>query len=345
MCKILVIPKITDATRKNALKFMEKMKPIMSSSDKDGLGYAAVDASGALFGERWHTNAASYVKKAEDKVAAVVGDLYETRYYIPTDGGVNSFGTVNLAGITALTMHTRMATSGRTFENTHPFVYEDHDTSLIHNGVITNTNEFKFKVSSCDSESILISYVNANVNAGLSNIQEMAEKLVGYYACGVFSRTPEGARILDVFKGNTASLYMTYVEELDSYVYSTSQEYVSSACSSLGFKYSDVYSLKEGVAMRFNAAGEMIEKTSFKPRERWSYSGSNHSYNYGGNTTTNTGGGTVIDVSNKGNASGPKFINKNKEKKGKSSLTNEEILFMQLPPGIKRLNNYTLKTE
>lgn len=324
MCKILIVPKITNETRKNALAFMERMKPLMSQGNDDGLGYAAVDSTGALFGQRWHKNAASYRKVAEDKVSPLLGELAETRYFFNTEGGVNSFGSVNLEDMTALTMHTRMATSGRVFENTHPFHYPDADTSLIHNGVIDNVSEFKFKVSSCDSESILISYLEAQVGLGVqAHIQAMAEKLKGYYACGVFSRDGEGNRVLDVFKDGTANLYATYIQELDTNVFCTSKDNIVEACINLGFTHSDIYSIRGGAAFRFNAAGEPIETVKFTPRDRWSYNNYS-SYNNPSTTSSNV----------------TKFENKGKKSKDKSNPSQDEINYMMMPPGIRQLTDY-----
>lgn len=329
MCKILIVPKITNETRKNALRFMERMKPLMSTNNSDGLGYAAVDSTGALFGQRWHKNAASYRKVAEDKVTPLLGELAETRYYVDIAGETNSFGNVNLQDMTALTMHTRMATSGRVFENTHPFHYPDADTSLIHNGIIDNTYDFKFKVSSCDSESILISYLDAQVGLGVQqHIQAMAEKLRGYYACGVFSRDGDGNRILDVFKDGSATLYATYIQELDTNVFCTSKDDIADACSYLGFTHSDVFSVRGGAAFRFNAAGEPVETVKFKPRERWG--------SYYNNSPGTTSSSTTTTVAS--NVS--KFENKGKKNKSKGPSTPEEINYLMMPPGIKPLPDY-----
>lgn len=292
MCKVLIVPKINDKTRTNALKFMNAMKPLMSVGNKDGLGYAAIDSAGALFGERWLTNEDSYLEKKS--VAIDLGeslrDLATTVYSKAETGAYNSFGVVNLADIAGLTMHTRFATSGKEFRNTHPFVHEEHDTSLVHNGVISNTQDFKFAVSSCDSEALLISYVNKDVNKDVKHIQDAANMVKGYYACGVFSRDEQGERILDVFKGPDASLYGMYVQELDSLVFCTSMDDVLSACKTLGFTNGKVFSMKEGFLLRFKGGVEVC-RTNFTPAPRWSqwFTG-----NSGANATAGTNTLAVI---------------------------------------------------
>lgn len=271
MCKVLVIPKVSNETRSNALSFMEVMKPLLSTGNRDGLGYTAVRADGSMFGQRFHNNEDSVAKILDTDPGEELKDLAASSFDAGLKGLTNSFGRVDLSEMTALTMHTRYATSGKEFRNTHPFVYEDKDTSLIHNGIIDNTKDFTFKVSSCDSESILIAYLDKEVNLNLSNIQKMADSLKGYYACGVFSRDAAGARVLDVFKGPDAFLYATYVKELDSLVYCTSKDDIEKACGVLGFTHGVVHSLKEGVAMRF-IEGKMVEKQMFNPPPRFQYS-------------------------------------------------------------------------
>jgi predicted glutamine amidotransferase len=108
----------------------------------------------------------------------------------------NSFGEVKMDDVAAITLHTRMATSAKGMANTHPFVYENHDTSLIHNGVIRNEKDFKLQVSTCDSESILQAYLINETHHNPKMVGEMAKMLVGYYAAALFSRDADGVRIL-----------------------------------------------------------------------------------------------------------------------------------------------------
>lgn len=272
MCKVLILPKIANETRVAALSFFETMKPLLSVGNKDGLGYAAIDSSGALFGERWHKNEDSFssIKVVDNGKGDEFAEFAANTYSKQISGQYNSFGNVNLNDVTAMTIHTRFATSGKEFKNTHPFVYPEADTSLIHNGVINNVQDFKFKVSTCDSESILISYLDNKVASDTTAIQKVAQSLRGYYACGVFSRNESGARIMDVFKGPDASLYAAYIKELDTTVFCTSMSDIISACEKLDFSIGKIYSLKEGVMFRY-INGELVNKSTFTPAPRWDY--------------------------------------------------------------------------
>lgn len=267
MCKILNIPKITDQNRENALAFIEKMAPLMSQGNRDGIGYAAIDASDALFGERWHRNddfmKVRSISEMDKGLQSLFGDVLSVK--LSVDHKYSSFGVgaEGLSSIKAITLHTRMATSGKEFKNTHPFVYEDQDTSLIHNGVIRNVGAFDLKKSTCDSESILISYLKHGVNVGLSNVQAMDDALNGYYAIGVFSRDDQGRRVMDVIKGPQANLYVVYIHELAGYVFSTNIDDVFKACDQLKFTCSTGVTLKEGSALRF-IDGELVSVVTYK---------------------------------------------------------------------------------
>jgi len=264
MCKVLVIPKITDKTRTSALRFVKEMSVSMSWGNSDGLGYAAVNKDGDLFGERWLTNGDSFpslprplqVDLTQDVFGSVL--TYKNTTSSPSlstskEGEVihNSFGSVDLNTMTAITMHTRMATSSKGQENTHPFVDAQYDTSLIHNGIINNTEDFKFTLSSCDSEAILISYLQNQVNLDvIAHANKMTSELVGYYVAAMFSRNAQGVRILDLFKVHNSNLYVSWVTELESFVFASAEHNIKSICESLKFTFTEPRQVKDGSFIR-----------------------------------------------------------------------------------------------
>jgi len=100
----MIIPHVNNETRDNAIKFTEAMAKVMSEdkSHQDGLGYAAIDS-------------------------------HQFNY--------NKFGDVRLDDMSAITLHTRLATSGKGLLNCHPFI--ENDTSVIHNGMISKAFDFR----------------------------------------------------------------------------------------------------------------------------------------------------------------------------------------------------------
>lgn len=291
MCKVLFIAGITPKTNKKAQALMKAMAEPMSQGNTDGLGYSAVKANGAMFGQRWWINSHAFravppkiVEADYKELMTELGGAIVAENYTPIDHALvqNNFGEVNLDDMVAVTMHTRMATSGREFENTHPFVDTEADTSLIHNGVIRNTNDFKFNLSSCDSEAILISYLKQNVGHDIKSVGEMAKMLRGYYTCGVFGRDTEGSRVMDIFKSN-ARLSGVFVKELETIVYSTDSDDIIAVCRRLGYTIGQKFKFNDGWAARINpVTGRVLTIAPFKESETYiSYGSGATQYNSG----------------------------------------------------------------
>lgn len=274
MCKVLVIPKITDKTREKAKTFVYTIAEKMSLGNNDGMGYAAVDSAGNLFGERWFYNMEFYnIPKA--KVHSVVEKALGT-FATPTtkinllQKDYSSFGDApSFDKMTAITLHARAATSAKVHSNTHPFV--DKDTSLIHNGVIRNEEKFNLKLSTCDSEAILISYLENKVNLDpYKNLNNMSDSLVGYYVSAVFARDKEGKRVLDIFKANNDNLVCAYVYDLDSLVFTTSKANLEETCKELKFTYSSPVDLADGMFVRLlPGTNDCLDRYSFKPSKKY----------------------------------------------------------------------------
>jgi len=325
MCKIFLMAGIKKETNALAIKLVKAMADPMSRSNTDGLGYSAVKANGDMFGERWYINSRAFktlpAVTSEDEYKEhldMLGESIKPDKYTPIDytNLYSKYGEVDLSSMTAITLHTRYATSGREFNNTHPFVDAAADTSLIHNGVIRNTSDFKFSLSTCDSESILIAYLKQNVGIDPTAVQAMANMLKGYYACGVFSRDANGNRVMDVFKSN-ASLSGAYIKELGVCVYTTSISDVEEVCSKIGLTVGPKFVINDGWFIRLDSVtGKVVCKMPFQESKEFEYTQTSYSkgqhgghwsddetdyydnpYPYNRNKHVhNKGGGTIIDM-------------------------------------------------
>ncbi len=276
MCKVLIIPRISDKTRPLISEFVDLMAIRMSQSNSDGLGYAATDRNGNLFGERWLVNSDfwSAPKPAQEDVIAKLFSpvTSQFKYQKENYGEASEPGEYTRFGAgfyqedaTALTLHARMATSSKGHNNTHPFYDEAQDTSLIHNGVIRNVDEFDLKLSTCDSEAILISYLKNKVNSSSTNIQAMANSLVGYYVAALFSRDAEGKRILDIATANNSNLSVVWVPDFDTYVFSTSHADITFALDSMGLDRVGLRDIASGSFIRLNPeTGDVLEVAKFE---------------------------------------------------------------------------------
>lgn len=267
MCKIAVIPGLTDETTELAWNFIKKLsKEMVGFSDDDGFGYAAIDGEGKMFGERWFnpkeafSNREAKNRLSEENVKRFKGML-KGRQPI-----YNSFGAVHEKSLRSVMLHARNATSAKVFENTHPFVIDG--TALIHNGVIRNDNEMEKKVSTCDSEVILTEYIKNKVADNLKNIQTVAHKLDGYYAVGVMSNSKSGM-VLDVFKDKSAKLKAYFIKELNTVVFATpgaSENYgpVHTVCRDMKLTILDEYEVDDSRIVRIDAmSGEVLDSISF----------------------------------------------------------------------------------
>jgi predicted glutamine amidotransferase len=268
MCKVLMIAGIDNAHRDNAIKFTKKMAELMTPGNDDGLGYAAVDAEGNLFSERWLKNTEAFKTKGTPQL-----DIKVLKYFKPyakykdVEVEYSTHGAVDLNKMVAITLHTRAATGPVRQENVHPFITED--TSVIHNGVIVNDDDFKLTLSTCDSESILVSYLKNGVGKNMKGIDKLASELIGYYACGTFSRDERGNRVMDVYKANNDNLSVAFIDELNTWVMSSWGYNIVDACKQLGFKCGNYLDIKDGVLLRFDpVSGETIASEEFKVSDR-----------------------------------------------------------------------------
>lgn len=257
MCKVFLMSGIKPETVDKAWAFAQEIGKRMSVSNTDGLGYAAITKEGKLFGERWLKNRDAFGAEYEDltpldtELFNNLGDALESsmKEYSNAKGDYNTFGDVVPGEMVALTLHTRMATSAKGMHNTHPFVQDN--VSLIHNGVIRNPELYGMKNSTCDSESILQGYLTEDVLTDPANISKIADKLEGYYACGVLANSSSGP-VLDLFR-NGARLYAAFIKELDTYVISTEDDDIKNTARYLGYTMGEVYKINEGKFIRINA--------------------------------------------------------------------------------------------
>lgn len=263
MCKILAFSGITDETSELAWQFAEKIGKEMSWHNTNGLGYAAINNQGNLYGERWHENTEAFsIRTPRTPIEETCIIKYKGILDKPTK--YNKFGRLDTLHTRSIILHARMATSDKAFYNTHPFVDTQTNTALIHNGVIGNAKEIGMNMSTCDSEAILTLYLHYNVMNNPKAIQDVVNDLDGYYACAIFSKLSNGTPILDVFRDHRASLNAAFIEELNTVVFSTGVEDIVSTCRLLNLKILSKFEVAYGKMLRINAiTGEVINTYAF----------------------------------------------------------------------------------
>jgi hypothetical protein len=282
MCKILTVAGITEETSEQAWKFIKKMAKEMSFQNNNGLGYAAVDDHGKLYAERWLYNSDAF----DDDNRKPFTDLeWQTlnkfKGMLRKNQKYNCFGKklIDESKLRSITLHARMATSGREFYNTHPFIDVKTQTSLIHNGVIHNAEKIGLHQSTCDSEAILNLYTTYEVMNKPEAIQDVVDELEGYFACGVLSKMQDGTVILDLFRDDSAQLSAAFIDELNTVVFSTSSIDITTACSSERLTLSSSFEVASNTMLRLNAlTGDVMGVYKFKKK---AYTGmGTTTYNY-----------------------------------------------------------------
>jgi hypothetical protein len=262
MCKICVIPGIKPDKVENAWKFAWMLTPFLTESEKNGFGYCAVDNDSRIFGERWLDVKEAFMYRPDvANKAREMADKYDGALTLLDDIRYNNFGTIN-KDIRAIMLHGRTATNDINITNTHPFV--DGQTALIHNGVVTTSSKKKC-YSTCDSEKILVEYLDKKVNEDIDNVEDMTDELSGFFACGVMSRQNDNF-ILDVFKDDKASLWAAYIEELDTTIFCTSMAVVQNAIDKLGWKYPVYMDMQKNVILRHDIDGNVVAVSAFKSK-------------------------------------------------------------------------------
>lgn len=262
MCRLLLMTGIQNPEL--AEKFMKEAKVPMSWGNTHGLGYTATKKDGDFFTERWHNNDMLF-NRVNVMDSETSEKLKEYRPKLPK-GSLNVDyslrGEIDFSQVSSVTMHTRFATCGREFFNTHPFV--DGDFSLVHNGVISNADSLNLnKISTCDSEVALQAYINNNVGANIENAQNWLDILSGYWAFGIFARDASGNRILDIIR-NDAGLYYSEVDGLGK-ILATTQTIIENSCKELGLGYTKPTEIDPNTLFRFNAStGELLSHTKLK---------------------------------------------------------------------------------
>lgn len=270
MCKIMIIPGVQPDKAAKAAKLAKAARPYLTKEDRDAFGYAALTRDGQIFGERWTEVHEAFRDWTKDKAAfkkltSILGR--EAVRMIAPSGQYNSFGTKSDDVCTWL-LHARTATCGGGVENAHPFIRDGH--ALIHNGMIHNSHALKNLTSTCDSETILNAYVDADVANDGTKINNVATVLRGWYAVAVLAPTPSGY-VVDVFRDGMANLICGYVPDLDTVVFCTKAEILRSACNAAGLKVVHVQEVPKECMYRVDAVtGAGIEIFEFEAF-RYSY--------------------------------------------------------------------------
>jgi hypothetical protein len=289
MCRVFMIPHIKEGKLEKTQEFVKEMARVLSTHEKDGVGYAALTRDGRVFGEKWVNFEEAFKIHGNPPpdlgLTALMdnfGEAIKFKEEPKKQGEVyGAFGDLSLVGdACAVILHARKKTIGDLcVENTHPFFYfgggehaADVDVALIHNGSIANHKELIKRTSTCDSEVILNEYTENQMNLNPWHIEQLAATLYGDYAVGVLSSTTDGDElipILDVFKSNK-DLFVGWIPELETFAFCTSEYNLDTGAKACGLTVQYVAQVRDGAYLRFNClTGKRAEEILvFEPSKR-----------------------------------------------------------------------------
>lgn len=251
MCKIAGATKITDKNRSDVWVFMQLLGELMAIGNKDGMGYAAFDKSGNIFGERWIDPDLAF--KDLTQIPGINSSKLEKLYSYFGDKVVKDEAQ-------AIILHTRMATCAPGIQNAHPFVndIDKVDMAIIHNGMIYNDDQFKRKYSTCDSEVLVHLYDDNKVNTSLDKLNEFSDKLQGWFTVLALAKNASGEMVMDAFS-DSGRLGSYFIKELDTRIYSSYADDVFRIAKQLGLTPMHLEQMKADTAFRINVlTGEEI---------------------------------------------------------------------------------------
>jgi predicted glutamine amidotransferase len=339
MCKVIGFTNFKNVREK--LGTIEYLSQLLLETEKDGFGYAIWDNnSKKVFGERTTERTfSSATRKAKSDV--------ELDFCEESSAVQNSFGEFDLSNTGAAIFHGRISTNNKNLLNTHPMAKDGW--ALIHNGVVTDHGDKYETVTTNDSEHVLTRYVDGTFEKALT----------GYYAFLAIDKQGD----MHVVKDKIANLYSSWIESLDTYIFSTNEANIQKICKALKVDYSTILKYKDDQLAVFTGnkviAKRKIESRGYSYQEsKWSQRslGYNLDARWNGGTvggakttaankpdpkmhtttpTTTTETSTIITVGNES------VVHLNKGKKGKKhrgsggkelpyrSLTPDEVSYIQ----------------
>lgn len=252
MCKVAGVTNITEKNRHDVWLFMEMLGQLMSPGNNSGLGYAAIDKTGKIFGEKWVINESAF--KDLSQVPNMNSERMNKIYGFFGDKVVRDDAQ-------AIILHTRAATQGSIcVKNTHPFIDDESSptVAIIHNGWVHNEKEFPRKYSECDSEVLAHLYFNNKVGEDIGNLNKFVNKIDGWFTVLALSQNSEGKLIMDAFTDN-GRLGSYFIKELDTRIWSSEASDIKRVADALGLTVSESKQMKRDTAFRIDVStGEEI---------------------------------------------------------------------------------------
>lgn len=242
MCKQIIVInpwQSLTSTVTNSLKAI-----VCSGGNADGFGIATTDETGVRY--------LKYVKPA-GKVSKALKPIHKLNFVYGGEGSLPDTASK------VLLAHGRYSTNDIGIAETHPILSKDHSIALVHNGVVRSSTVYQ-TITRNDSELILRAYETGGMPEVL--------KLGGYFAFGLIDYKKNRVYVV---RDGQAMLYVSQVDNTDSFVFSTRQEdinlfFKTSAGKHKGkvLRHSQPVQVKDNTVIEFElTTGRMLDSYTF----------------------------------------------------------------------------------
>lgn len=245
MCKIFAL---TSAKKLNAgqLESLTKSVAKNMTSERDGFGVMAKKQDGSMFIRR-------FLVPSHASVLSRVLDIPFAK--LKSNGTGQLLKTESLDSIV---FHGRTSTNFEGLINTHPI--SKHGMHLVHNGVVEDSGPKYTMQSQNDTEHMLERIFDGSFESTIS----------GYYATMHYR---DHDKVLTILKDATAYLYFTWSDQIESYVFGSTENLIQSVLKSQKISHGEISEMQDSTRLEF--LGNAIQsQTTFKPKGRSVYADS-----------------------------------------------------------------------
>lgn len=236
MCQILSINNVSKI--KNFEKLVGVVKSELVKQNRDGFGFAASNGTEtSVF--KTVDYGIEYEPQQYEKISAVI-DSSNFAYS----------GSHDTSKFKSAIFHGRVSTNKSGLKNAHPIALNGQ--CIVHNGVVDVQSDY---TQTIDTDTELLTTIQDNLKLNLEN------KVTGYYA---FFNLLSDSKI-QVVKDDVATLFLTFITAIDSYMISTDAELISSVCSEMSWEHSSMHTVSSNIIFTIDSANNFTDIDSFRP--------------------------------------------------------------------------------
>lgn len=236
MCQIMALNNLSNID--NFELVAKTIQTEITKRNRDGFGLAVNSEIGtAIF------KTVDYAIKYEPK-------QYESLKSIVASNNFRYTGNHDFESPRSAIFHGRISTNKPGLHNAHPIALNNQ--CIVHNGVVDVETDYK---QILDTDTELLTTIQSDLISNLEN------KVSGYYA---FFNLHDNGNIT-VVRDNIATIYISFIEDLDTYIMGTDIDLIKNVCSALDWTYSSIYLLQDNTVFNISPDNVISDVLQFTP--------------------------------------------------------------------------------